>query len=144
MYRVVLTNVPSEFVKVREERSFIDLYASKDYTFQRGQVGFISYGDCTYDFDREVLAVPFTIDNNIRLYYPNGFKLTGTGRLSLSIDNRKGDQLFISKGQYLATLRLMTTQFYSLVCRKDGSDKGLRSAYIKIIINNEQEIQPQF
>lgn len=128
----MLFNANSEIIRVHEDRSLIDLYADQDYAFKSGQVGFIHF-ECTYKFDHDVIAIPFTREkNNIKLYYPKGFKLTGEGHLNLSIDNRKGDQLLISKGQYLATLRLMTTQFYSLVCRKDGSDKGLRSAYIKI------------
>lgn len=142
MYKVKLFNTPDK-TWVDESRSCINLYAIEDLTFTKGQIGFIRFGDFRYDFDEEVLALPFVSKvnnaNPLRLYYPKGFKLQKSGHISLAVDCRKisYDELCITKGAYLATLKLMTTQFYSLVSRKDGSDRGLRSAYIKIEFYDE-------
>lgn len=140
MYRIKLFNTP-DTTWVDESRSCINLYALTDKSIRSGQVAFIRFNGFKYEFDKDVLAVPYVSrtmsETPVKLYYPKGFKLTNSGEIRITLDNKKGSDLFITKGQYLATLRLMTTQFYSLMSRNDGSDKGLRPAYIKIEFYDE-------
>lgn len=137
MYKVKLNSLPDK-LWIDESKGIIDLYALQFEQIHTGQIKFLKFNGFSYEFDEDVIAVPF-IDRSkllipgLKLYYPKDFKLTGNGEVRLVIDNRNQDNLFIEKGQYLATLKLITTQFFNLQNKHDGSDKGLRSAYIKII-----------
>lgn len=136
MYKVMLFNTPDE-TWVDEAKGCINLYSLSDVVINPNQIGFLRFGKFSYAFDKDVLAIGhinkrLVNGEPIKLYYPNGFKLTGNSNISVTVDNRGSSELHIFKGQYIATLRLMTTQFYELMRRKDGSDKGLRPAYVKI------------
>lgn len=131
MYKIMLSGTPDR-TWVSEEKSCIDLYADKDITLKPNQIGILTFGDFRYDFGKDIVGVPFCKNRKYKLYYPNGFKLSGSGLVRLTIDNRGTDTISIKKGEYLSTLRLMTTQFFELMRRNDGSDRGLRSAFIKI------------
>lgn len=95
-----------------------------------------------YNCDSNVVGVPFKdkeITHGLILYHPeDSFSWRGGGQVQLATKNELNSAIVIEDGELISKVRFMTTQFYELVRRHDNSDKGLRSAFIKIELRYEK------
>lgn len=141
MYTAKLFSLP-EYIKVNTERDIIDVYAPYDIFLSIGQMKSITLGDFRMELSDDVLAVPF-IDKHRNdysscyheLYFPKGFvHKRSCSKINLYVRPIKHCLVGveIKEGNYLGSYKLMTSQFYKLNSKHDGSDRGLRSAYINI------------
>lgn len=139
MDRVRLLNVPYEWVE--SDKSLIRLYSLEDLVIFPRQFYLIKFGDMEYNIDSNVIGVPFKdreVRTELSLYYPEGsFSWRGGSELQLAVKNTFNTNLTILKGQMLAKVKFMTEQYFNLMKRHDNSDKGLRSAPIKIELRYE-------
>jgi hypothetical protein len=139
MYTVRIENLP-KFCKVDEEKSVIEIYAPKDFNISSSQMVPVTLDNLILHLNDDVVGIPFldTKYNTLHsLYYPKGFILLGVCNninIYLTSWKRTQYQIKITKGMYLGSYKFMTSQFYRLNCRKDGSDRGLRSAKINFEI----------
>jgi hypothetical protein len=97
----------------------------------------IVHSDIKIDLDEDVLGIPFINKNKLcnsyyDLYYPEGsFKLTrDSNKISIAIKNKINHEILLTG--YLCSIKFITSQFYNLMKKHDGSDKGLRSSLINI------------
>ena len=145
MIRVRIFDMPDN-TWVSESTSRIKLYAQEFYAILPGQMRKIYFGKMKYEFNEQVVGVPYfdtRINRNLKLYYPEGsFKWRGNKVATVALENTsKTSTITIGLGQYICSIYLMTTQFFNLMSRHDNSDKGLRSAQIKIeLINGKDQV----
>lgn len=140
MYNVDIYNLP-EFCQVDINKSVVEIYAPYDLELRvPNQMKPILIKGLRLELSDDVIGVPFLDGAKYckhSLYHPKGFTLKRScSYVTLYICSRKGVMYStkINKGDYLGSYKFMTTQFYKLNCRRDGSDKGLRSAKINFKI----------
>lgn len=132
MYNVKIFGRSFDKLRVDENRGCIDLYADKDFIIYPKQIVMLNY-EYSVNMGDNIIAVPYSKDRKFNLYYPNDFSTIKGYRshLTVGIDGRSYKVEYeVKQGEYVATYRFMTTQFYKLM--RTGKDKGLRSAFIKI------------
>lgn len=118
----------------------IDLMLKNSIKLNQKQFKIIHTG-LYINLDEEVLGIPFLNRNKLcnsyyDLYYPeSSFKIGKSSEISIAVKNIVNHETILDK--YLCSIKFITVQFYELMRRHNGSDKGLRSSYIKIESNNE-------
>ena len=139
MLKIKLYNTP-DINWVLEDRDRIKLYAVEDITVQG--IYQYHYPNWKFQMDKDVVGVPFLsneITHNCKLYHPeSSFAWRGIRDIKhVYITLLSKDTTIIPSGSLIACINLMSIQFYKLMIRHDGSDRGLRSRQIKIELNNE-------
>lgn len=145
MYSVKLLGTPDINWVSQKSENVLSLQAPYNITLKYNQIGFIDFG---YELHcQECVGVPYLdkkINHKLSLYYPNGtFKLTKTCKLVIPFVNKQDYEITIQKSCLLCYVKFETLEFFKLSSRHNGSDKGLRSARIKIVLNNEYNEIPK-
>lgn len=109
----------------------IKLIATEDISINPKQVKFIIYSESQYDLSKDVIG--FAYSNKFKLYAPYKFIWKNKNNFKLVIYNNTDNILEIKKGDYLATIKLMSIQYFNLMKKHNNSDKNLASAKINII-----------
>ena len=113
----------------------IKLIAPEDISIKPKQVKFIIYSESQYDLSTDVVGFPYS--KSYKLYAPYKFIWKGDNNFNIAIHNTQDKQIIIPSNTHIATIRLMSIQYFNLMRRHDNSDKNLASAKINIIIENE-------
>lgn len=138
MNRVILFNTPN-INWVDKNNSCINLYLLDDITIYPNEVKMIYFNGFRIKYDDETIGVPFIPTKNepFKLYHPLGsFISSGNKELSIAMINTSDNIINLTKGSSICKLKLMSIQYYSLMRKHNNSDKGLRSSYINIELNN--------
>lgn len=135
MNSVRLLNTPN-ILWVLSDRSCLKLYSLEEYIIQPKQMYIFKFKDMQYNCDSNVIGIPFKdkeVRHSLSLYNPEGtFAWRGGGEAFLATKNISLYPVNIKKGTLLGKINFMTTQFFELMRLHDNSDRGLRSAHIKI------------
>lgn len=120
---------------VNEDRMTIDLIVPEDITIDPNQVKFYTWPNVTYTLSQDVIGFPYS--KLYKLYVPYKFIWKDSNNFNIAIHNTQSKQITIPSNTYIATIRLMSIQYFNLMRRHDNSDKNLVSAKINITIENE-------
>ena len=137
--RIMLTAKIKNYSKdlVNEDRMTIDLIVPEDITINPNQVKFYTWPNVTYTLSQDVIGFPYS--KSYKLYAPYKFIWKGDNNFNIAIHNTQDKQIIIPSNTYIATIRLMSIQYFNLMRRHDNSDKNLASAPILIQIENEKD-----
>lgn len=135
MYRVKLFNTP-ETARVLEEKNCIRLYALETITIQPTEMKVVVFGDFRYEFENAV-GIPYIskkdVMNGLTLYHSKGsFKWHDSDIAKVALWNPTSSPITLHAGDFIASIKLMSIQFYELWKRSNNSDRGLASVPIKI------------
>lgn len=120
---------------VNKDRMTIDLIVSEDIIIDPNQVKFYIWPNVTYTLSQDTIGFPYS--KLYKLYVPYKFIWKDSNNFNIAIHNTQNKQITIPSNTYVATIRLMSIQYFNLMRRHDNSDKNLASAKINIIIENE-------
>ena len=120
---------------VNKDRMAINLIVPENLTLDPNQVKFYTWPNVTYNLSQDVIGFPYS--KLYKLYAPYKFIWKYSNNFSIALHNTKDTLITIPSQTYIATIRLMSIQYFSLMRRHDNSDKNLASAPIQIIIENE-------
>lgn len=120
---------------VNEDRMTIDLIVPEDITIDPNQVKFYTWPNVTYILSQDVIGFPYS--KLYKLYVSYKFIWKGNNNFNIAIHNKQDKQIIITSNTHIATIRLMSIQYFNLMRRHDNSDKNLASAKINITIENE-------
>ena len=120
---------------VNKDRMTIDLIVPEDITIDPNQVKFYTWSNVTYNLSQDVIGFPYS--KLYKLYVPYKFIWKDSNNFNIAIHNTQSKQITIPSNTYVATIRLMSIQYFNLMRRHDNSDKNLASAHINIIIEND-------
>lgn len=134
MYRVKLYNMP-ETTRVLDGKNCICLYAMGDIVINPQEIRILVFDNFWYEFEN-VVGVPYIpkkdVKNGLALYYPKGsFKWHNKDVAKLTLLNPTNAPIIINKNDFIASIKLMSIQFYELWRKSNNSDKGLSSIPIK-------------
>lgn len=122
---------------VNKDRMTINLIAPQDLTIEPTRVLFYEFLGVTYEFSSDVIGFPYS--KSYKLYAPYKFIWKDSNNFSIALHNNTDKQITIPSQTYIATIRLMSIQYFNLMRRHDNSDKNLASAPIQITIENEKD-----
>ena len=120
---------------VNKDRMTINLIAPENLTLDPNQVKFYTWSNVTYNLSQDVIGFPYS--KLYKLYAPYKFIWKDSNNFSIALHNTEDTLITIPSQTYIATIRLMSIQYFNLMRRHDNSDKNLASAKINIIIENE-------
>lgn len=120
---------------VNKDRMTINLIAPENLTLDPNQVKFYTWSNVTYNLSQDVIGFPYS--KLYKLYAPYKFIWKDSNNFSIALHNTEDTLITIPSQTYIATIRLMSIQYFNLMRRHDNSDKNLASAPIQIIIENE-------
>ena len=120
---------------VNKDRMTINLIAPENLTLDPNQVKFYTWSNVTYTLSQDVIGFPYS--KLYKLYAPYKFIWKDSNNFSIALHNTEDTLITIPSQTYIATIRLMSIQYFNLMRRHDNSDKNLASAKINIIIENE-------
>lgn len=120
---------------VNKDRMTIDLIVPEDITIDPNQVKFYTWSNVTYNLSQDVIGFPYS--KLYKLYVPYKFIWKDSNNFSIALHNNTDKQITIPSQTYIATIRLMSIQYFNLMRRHDNSDKNLASAPIQITIEDE-------
>lgn len=121
---------------VNKDRMTINLIAPADIILEPSRVLFYEFPGVTYTLSQDVIGFPYS--KSYKLYAPYKFIWKGDNNFNIAIHNTQDKQIIISSNTYIATIRLMSIQYFNLMRRHDNSDKNLASAPIQIIFEDEK------
>lgn len=138
MYSVKILGTPDINWVSQKNENVLTLQAPRDFVVYTKQVSFIEW-DCLCE-TINVVGIPFfdkKVEHKLSLYYPQGtFAITGNRKLQIAFVNDTLETINIKQGCLLCYVKFETIEFFKLASRHNNSDKGLRSARIKIVFNN--------
>lgn len=120
---------------VNKDRMTINLIAPENLTLDPNQVKFYTWSNVTYTLSQDVIGFPYS--KLYKLYAPYKFIWKDSNNFSIALHNTEDTLITIPSQTYIATIKLMSIQYFNLMRRHDNSDKNLASAKINIIIENE-------
>ena len=120
---------------VNKDRMTINLIAPQDIILEPSRVLFYEFPGVSYTLSQDVIGFPYS--KLYKLYAPYKFIWKNSNNFSIALHNTSQEQITISSQTYIATIRLMSIQYFNLMRRHDNSDKNLASAPIFIQIENE-------
>lgn len=121
---------------VNKDRMTINLIAPADIILEPSRVLFYEFPGVTYTLSQDVIGFPYS--KLYKLYAPYKFIWKDSNNFSIALHNTSDKQITIPSQTYIATIRLMSIQYFNLMRRHDNSDKNLASAPIQIIFEDEK------